>query len=327
MPTRNTLCPAAWELVSTPIPESLWHYTNFAAVKGIVEGSSIFATDIRFLNDSEELVHARALVEKIAEEEEVALPNTSNIFREAIHREIRFLFDSGPLNSKSVQTFVACFSKARDQLSQWRAYSGTSTGAALGLDLRRLRGDINRPLAVFAPCLYREEDKRAVLRAVFSGLFRRVEENMMLAYNAADEALKTGDAGRTQFEEWFSNSKDRVELGKRLDESRIQTGYELLHIAALMKHPSFYEEDEWRLVVPILTGFNDEKHTCIFDTSPTTLIPRLVQSFGPKGPPVVEVIIGPGSHPAAEEAMASFFATRAECPRVVRSSATYRRSH
>ena len=38
-----------------PEPTILWHYTNLAGLIGIVERRKLWATDLRYLNDSTEL--------------------------------------------------------------------------------------------------------------------------------------------------------------------------------------------------------------------------------------------------------------------------------
>ena len=47
------------EWLNSPIPERLWHYTSIQGFCGITSSKNIFATDIRFLNDSSEFIHAR----------------------------------------------------------------------------------------------------------------------------------------------------------------------------------------------------------------------------------------------------------------------------
>jgi hypothetical protein len=64
-----TVPPSVSTLLTTAIPERLWHYTSFAGFRGITESQTIFASDGRFLNDMEELVHARQILEELAEQE------------------------------------------------------------------------------------------------------------------------------------------------------------------------------------------------------------------------------------------------------------------
>lgn len=49
---------AVREWLYQPIPERLWHYTNADGFAGVVKSGRVWATDVRFLNDTEE-VHPR----------------------------------------------------------------------------------------------------------------------------------------------------------------------------------------------------------------------------------------------------------------------------
>jgi hypothetical protein len=40
-------------------PSVLYHYTDAAGLRGIVESQTIFASDVEFLNDAQELLYAR----------------------------------------------------------------------------------------------------------------------------------------------------------------------------------------------------------------------------------------------------------------------------
>jgi hypothetical protein len=54
--------------LSIPIPEKLWHYTSIDAFLKIVENKTIRATDMLFMNDREEFMHAREVVNRMVEE-------------------------------------------------------------------------------------------------------------------------------------------------------------------------------------------------------------------------------------------------------------------
>src|SRR5580700_11172395 len=54
--------------VHQPIPEKLWHYTSVQGFHGIVASGHIYATDVRFLNDTEEFIHARKMAEELIKE-------------------------------------------------------------------------------------------------------------------------------------------------------------------------------------------------------------------------------------------------------------------
>lgn len=56
------------EVLNKPIPEKLWHYTSIQGFQGIVTSKEIFATDVRFLNDRTEFIHAREIATQVIAE-------------------------------------------------------------------------------------------------------------------------------------------------------------------------------------------------------------------------------------------------------------------
>jgi hypothetical protein len=131
-------CDAVMAHLARPIPEVLWHYTTFAGFQGILHSKTIWATEYRFLNDSEEFSHARTLAEKLVE----AQPESTQLLfpaRDTLRSAVQMAFRTGLLHEERFSLMVASFSEVGDQLSQWRGYAGNSTGVSLGLDLRQLR--------------------------------------------------------------------------------------------------------------------------------------------------------------------------------------------
>jgi hypothetical protein len=102
----------------------LYHYTNAAAVMGIIQNQEIWASHYSFLNDSKEgtLAHNRLLelCDEAAESEESGVPTSNQI---AAFRE--------HLGSTS-NIFVASFSQHPDSLTQYRMYCPNAGGFALG---------------------------------------------------------------------------------------------------------------------------------------------------------------------------------------------------
>jgi hypothetical protein len=145
--------------LSTPIPEKLWHYTSIRSFQGIVSSKRIHATDLRFLNDRTEFVHAQQIAQNVIDKADEKDENGRPV-KENLQSSVSRLFGSGALSFQNLQVFTASFSLAEDQLSQWRGYSGGSSGFSLGLDLRKLRPPSNLgTLVTFAPCVYSEQKK------------------------------------------------------------------------------------------------------------------------------------------------------------------------
>jgi len=310
-------------LLQQTVPDRLWHYTSFSGSKSIVEESSIFATDIRFLNDAEEFIHTRRLLKEMVKSEQSQIQAIAPMVQEALAREIDDLFEKGPLNGKYLQTFVACFSESRDQLSQWRGYSNNSTGVSIGFDLSKLRQEFDRSLVGFAPCIYEEREKNELLRGTVQELFHRMRDVLNLSYEAGGKSKYPSEKkSREEFEDWFRTDPSCSATLKQLDQARMDAAFDLIRIAALMKHNSFSEEREWRLVIPILKDFNDANLPLIFTTQNNSVVPRVRYKFG-QGP-IREIIIGPGAHECSKDALSQFVSICGINPEVSLSIAPYR---
>lgn len=84
---------------------------------------------------------------------------------------------------------------------------------------------------------------------------------------------------------------------------------DLLRLGALQKHSAFEEEQEWRLVLPMRVSSAPTKHPRLYRPKATTLIPYIEFDLAETGQPLplTDVILGPGSEPAAAiEATRSF---------------------
>jgi hypothetical protein len=103
----------------------LYHYTSADGFKGIVESKTIFATDVRYLNDASELELAFDRLETILEE----LGNEVPAVVERALDEIR-----DPTLRAQFFFNTVSFSTERNSLSQWRAYCPVEGGYALGFD-------------------------------------------------------------------------------------------------------------------------------------------------------------------------------------------------
>jgi len=112
-------CDAVMAHLGSLIPETLWHYTTFVGFQGIIHSKTIWATEYRFLNDSEESSHARMLAEKLVE----GLPESTELrfpARDTLRFAVQRAFQIGLLHEERFSLMVASFSEVGDQLSQWR---------------------------------------------------------------------------------------------------------------------------------------------------------------------------------------------------------------
>src|SRR5579862_1386669 len=103
-----------YDWITQPIPEKLWHYTSLHGFMGIVSSNNIFATNVRYLNDHEEFVHAQSFVDEVISE----IPEVDEsgwATRDAVKKFTEGLFTKGVLSSGAIEVYVASFSMAEDQ--------------------------------------------------------------------------------------------------------------------------------------------------------------------------------------------------------------------
>jgi hypothetical protein len=293
MPPSPTPRPVA-ELLNTPIPTKLWHYTSLKGFHGIVTSKRIFATDLRFLNDIEEFVHTRKVAHEIISEAP-ELDADGFAYRKLLKQAEFLAFEGRAV--KGTEIFVACFTAAEDQLSQWRGYSHGSSGVSLAFDLRNHRPPAGSgSLVSFAPCVYEAAQKEKLLLDALHHFQEEVSGYRKEIFKRACDLdpTKRTEKKDTAVDEFLNAHPDQKREFDRFVEATSKTSADCLRIAALLKNSSFKEEDEWRLVLPVF--MDSEKPTMEFRYGKTSLIPYIAHAFLENSPlPIVDVILGPGS--------------------------------
>jgi hypothetical protein len=139
------------------VSRTLFHYTNLAGFMGIIESGGLWASDNRFLNDSEEVTHGIEYATDILRKniETSSLPEFALIMAEAV----------GMLQERlGVGQLVACYSLAEDSLEQWRGY-GRGDGICIKFDTKS-EGHLplfKQPMLVRRRVFYSEKDKGAFI--------------------------------------------------------------------------------------------------------------------------------------------------------------------
>ncbi len=238
------------ELDHSP-PEYLFHYTTGQGLLGIFEYRSIWATEIRYMNDASEFVYGRDVV-----------LNTTRAHREGAsgrHKQLLERVEKRVLPKAGTTHFVTCFCESHDLLSQWRAYA-SSTGYAIGF----------RSVSM--------KDPR------FPLLLRRVvyEEERQLTMIAAIVA-------------WAGEMLARFPDEPALEQLAVFTSEMLHECMVWFKHPTFREENEWRLVLP--ARYADLGDALKFRAGKTFVVPyvplQLRHSASEPRLPIAVVVLGP----------------------------------
>jgi hypothetical protein len=297
-------CDAINDHVGKPIPDTLWHYTSYAALQGIISSKRIWATEYRFLNDREEFLHAKALAQKLVDEEPEYVGDQFPA-REYVRKTVGIAFNTGYLRKDRIRVMVSSFSEERDQLSQWRGYANDSRGVSVGFDLRNIRPPSDLGTAVtFAPCLYKHDDKRALLKAVFAHYREGLGGWWKKLVDAARTRKREGAVTDPQFGQKLVAEHEKG-LKAVMNHYHSTLVFDLLRAAPLLKNEGFSEEKEWRLVLPLRSAQElPSIHPLEFRSTRDTLVPYIaypLNSSGEEGPiRCKDLILGPGSHPSAE---------------------------
>lgn len=192
------------------LPSSnLYHYTSAEALLGIIDGRSIWASNINYLNDEKEYLYT---VELLRPHLEKLQSNTNN--RALIDQLIQWIekAEGGP-------TYVTSLSSQSDILSQWRAYCRNG-GFSIGFTRDGLQEVVERCGLTLTQCVYDHDEQSEKVASFIDSLTTAISSEGQTILNRKDAH---------QF--YADNVYKQLTL-----------------LANEIKHPAFQEEEEWRLV-------------------------------------------------------------------------------
>lgn len=126
-------------------PQTLYHYTSGAGLRGILASNSLWFTEYKFLNDATELEYGASLALEIAQD--------------IVHSSDLKTFRSD-VESAEIYCFMTCFCEADDLLSQWRGYSKDTVGYSVGFNTNVFERD---PKIELLSVLYDKSEQRKLL--------------------------------------------------------------------------------------------------------------------------------------------------------------------
>jgi hypothetical protein len=211
------------ELFAARPGKTLFHYSSIAALDGITEAKGLFATDIHYFNDAAELRHFMHLLHAdIARR----LENSSQD-QDVLQQFREWTSDRLPDGN---MVFVTSFTENGNLLSQWRGYCPAGKGVSIGFGPDLVTRCANEQAFRLGRCIYDLGRQQQVVARVLDEVLKLARER--------------GGAGPREKHPTQSFHKAFEEIEDAL-----------LQIGALMKHPSFKEEEEWRAVSPIMANY------------------------------------------------------------------------
>jgi hypothetical protein len=200
-------------------PDLVYHYTDAHGLLGMLEHHAIRATHARYLNDPKELDYLHDVASRVV----------TSIRDQVSHGETRDLAVEIAENASSRDdVYVACFSAEPDLLSQWRAYASDGQGYALGFKASSvLQAEAN------------DEEEGGREAQLLRVVYEPSEQDALLGH-IVSPALEL-------FDEIVGQSREEAE---RIREPlKIAVWKSFTQLFAVMKHPGFREEQEWRAVL------------------------------------------------------------------------------
>jgi hypothetical protein len=261
----NDQMPTYSRILSRRPPDVLFHYTSPTGLVGIAHSKTIWATDIRFLNDKKEFQHSLDITHSIVEGF-YKVDNDPNKLKGLAYDFIEYLRIN--LRKKwNPRVYVASFTEEGDLLSQWRGYCPKG-GFSLGFSFNLLSEVAKKHDSFLLPCVYDVKTQKQLL------------EELLVSYSKKYEEVSKKE-----------NEKNPDQLAKSLSNKFIIS---LFAIAPMLKHDSFKEEKEWRIVSSNLRTIPDIN----FRANESNIIPYIEMALS-KNENEIEfrkVFIGPASN-------------------------------
>lgn len=253
----------------------LYHYTSLQGLIGIITSRSIWASHCEFLNDSSEFSHALSFAKGYSGNifmEDDYLVSFGWAMRDALEHMIKH------------EVFVSSFSEKNDLLSQWRGYCPQGAGVSIGFDKEILDKYCKESWFKLEKCIYDIEEQQTLISEITNECLsqfpmpslERSDYNILSSEEQVEFEIKqhencTGKEGRLETEEALNN------LSKKINE-----------YAPLIKHSSFHEESEWRLVA------RNPSSDIKYRASKSHIVPFLILPIIQKYPNIIkQICIGP----------------------------------
>ena len=260
-------------------PEHLYHYTSIDGVQGILDKNCLQASQIHFLNDTQEFKYSISILEKVLAELRKELPEKTMLRRAIemstpsvsdpndvlaiIYGAMENLFSIPPLTKSPICVFS--LSEERDLLSQWRGYCPPGGGYSIGFRSDFLTQFSETYELYLAPCIYDEIKQVAVVKEM---------------------VIKFRD---TIQKRWTGRDIEIDKFSEDIWKDIVQFFIDFSKTASTLKHPSFYQESEWRIISGLIANKNMS-----FRVRKSMMLPYFSMSFKDFEPFLIdEIIIGP----------------------------------
>ncbi len=286
------------EFFSPSASTTLYHYTGIGGLLGIVSSRTVWASHAYYMNDSKEIVQACDVLRKLLGEVEKECANEEQEFvRQCTEWLEAFRRDA-------FHIFVFSLSEERSLLSQWRSYTPHGKGVSLGFSPSVVSHILQAPGFRLARCLYQTHEHTELMRSLL--------DKMLITFRQRVGTLDTSRNHPSQKYYGF------------LEEFR----GEVLQVLAIVKHSTFHEEREWRIVSPYFPKYTVPEIR--FREGASMLLPYIALQL-PRDPTGIlfdEVILGPSTDVSLSiSALSAYLSNQSVCNKTANSDIPFRKWH
>lgn len=247
----------------------LFYYTTTDTLKYILTEGDIYATNIRYMNDSEEYINGlKEIYDLVGRTELVTKWICQRGFDNSLSNKMKDTFSQGNLddNMRNTEYYSISFCKQNDLLSQWAIYA-KEAGVSIKMNFE------NSSYKFLSESC--DHDNKAEWNLIPQEVYYFTYDSM------EDESLYEEIAYKILDHLYEDDVKDKSDWKKE----------RWRYVSALVKRYDFYQEKEFRL---------------IFDPNETAYIPSIqyrpdnkvlkpyLDIYCDNGWPIMEVMIGPG---------------------------------
>lgn len=240
--------------------------------------AQIWATNIKFLNDEHEFLHALDLIKEIIPTAKITTEYSEHpIFSSYIDELEKKLKTLDDYVSESI--YIFSFSEETDLLSQWRGYCPSDNGFCIVFDVDMIFENVKLEYdnSHLMTCVYKKTNKESLIKDILNKY-------------------------------WFEYVKNDTKESRK--SVIIQLANDIVLLASYFKHPSFSEEKEKRIVVILDYAADSDLK---FRNGRFSIIPY-IELPAPKDS-IKRIIIGPTSNKKLSmKALDLFLEKTHECP-------------
>lgn len=213
------------DFFASSVERTLYHYTGIGALLGIVQHKCVWASHAYYLNDSREILHARDVLKALVSEQIEQRGTDEKEFLEQLRLWLKSFEDN------AYHIYIFSLSQERSLLSQWRSYTPHGKGVSLGFSPGTLNSMLRRERFRIARCRYSLEEHRELLEVLL--------EKLLTTFRQKREGLDhTRDHPSQKYFKFLEGYRN-----------------DFLQVLSVIKHSSFKEEAEWRIISPYYPNF------------------------------------------------------------------------